>query len=104
MSGDFSNKINRLQKNLESIGETKELRFDELFNADFLSNCSSFTSLKDMFEKSGFKVETPEDFKAIPDDEWEQFITENTSYDSWADMQRDAAVKLLNKRLMDGLN
>ncbi|EGH6208188.1 hypothetical protein IE467_000625 [Salmonella enterica] len=104
MTGSFSDKINKLQKNLEEIGEAKELRFDELFNADFLNSCSSFTSLKDMFEKSGFQVESAEDFKAIPDAEWEHFIKENTSYDSWADMQRDAAVKLLNKRLMDGLN
>ncbi|CAI2439073.1 hypothetical protein [Serratia proteamaculans] len=103
MSQTFMKNIEKMQRNLEEIGETPELRFDELFNEEFLSQCSTFVSLDDMLEKSGFKVETAEDFKAIPDDEWERFIVENTSYESWREMQMDAGAKLLEKRLYQGL-
>lgn len=103
MSQKFVNNIEKIQQNLKEIEQTNQLRFDELFNTDFLSQCSSFTSLEDMFEKSGFKVENADDFKAIPDDEWEHFIVTNTHYASWKEMQTDAAKKLLNKRLLKGL-
>ncbi|MCW2482261.1 hypothetical protein, partial [Candidatus Symbiopectobacterium sp. NZEC135] len=101
MTNNFSNKINRLTRNLEGIGSTTQLTFPELFNPTFLKECSSFTSIEDLFEKSGFKVESMEDFKAIPDEEWERFIVKNTKYESWLDMQKDATTKLLSQRLMD---
>lgn len=104
MSKKFSDGINKLSKNLSKIAETKSVSFEELFNNDFLASCSSFTSLEDMFEKSGFKVETPEDFKAIPDDEWESFIIKNTSYNSWSEMQSDAGRKYFQKMLNEGMS
>lgn len=104
MGKNFSDGINKLSKNLSKIAETKSVSFAELFNKEFLAACSSFTSLEDMFEKSGFKVETPEDFKAIPDDEWESFIIKNTSYNSWEEMQSDAGSKYFQKILHEGLS
>lgn len=103
MSKNFSNQIKQLQRNLEEASNTKQLSFSELFNPEFLSECSSFTSIEDLFEKSGFHVESAEDFKAIPDDEWESFIVNNTSYESWGDMQSDAATKAMSKILKKGL-
>lgn len=103
MFKNLKNNVDKLIKNLEEVESTKQLSFTELFTPTFLSECSSFTSLEDLFEKSGFKVESPEDFKKIPNEEWERFIVENTSYESWLDMQKDAATKLLNQRIMKGL-
>ncbi|MBC3946685.1 hypothetical protein H8S21_15240 [Erwinia persicina] len=102
MGNNFGDGIDKISKNLKKIAETKSVGFGELFNKEFLAACSSFSSLEDMFEKSGFKVETPEDFKAIPDDEWESFIIKNTSYDSWEEMQSDAGSKYFQKILNDG--
>jgi len=93
----------QLKKNLEEISNTNQLRFDELFNIQFLSEHTSFTSLDDMFEKSGFKVESADDFKAIPDQEWEDFIIANTSFESWEDMQKAATVAVMSKRMHQGL-
>ncbi|MCE9967227.1 hypothetical protein LZ654_20690 [Lelliottia amnigena] len=103
MHKDLNSKIRKLKENLEEVGNTTQLTFPELFNSNFLRECSSFTSIEELFEKSGFKVESPEDFKAIPDDEWERFIVQNTTYDSWLEMQNDAVTKLLNERMMQGL-
>lgn len=103
MSKSFSRQISNLKKNLEEIGSTTQLTFGEMFNPEFLSKCSSFTSVEDLFEKSGFHVKSAEDFKAIPNDEWESFIAKNTSYESWSDMQRDAASEAISKRLKKGL-
>lgn len=87
----IDNLIDQKLKNLKELEKIKEIPFHLLFNSKFLAKCSSFISLDDMIEKSGFKVKTAEDFKAIPDDEWENFITQNTTYSSWEEMQKDAA-------------
>ncbi|WP_312216991.1 hypothetical protein [Pantoea vagans] len=99
----FSDQIDQLKKNLEAVSGPQEIPFSELFNNQFLSECSSFTSLEDMFHKSGFSVETKEDFAAIPDQEWEDFITQNTSYSSWREMQVDAGRKHISKMLKKGM-
>lgn len=39
----------------------------------------------------------------IPDQEWEDFIIANTSFESWEDMQKAAAVAVLSKRMHQGL-
>lgn len=91
----IDNWVGQTLKNLEELENTKEIPFHLLFNPEFLAKCSSFASLDDMFEKSGFKVETAADFKAIPDEEWENFITQNTTYSSWEEMQKDAASQYL---------
>ena len=95
--------IDQFKKNLEEISNTNQLRFDELFKTEFLSEYTSFTFLDDMFEKSGFKVEAADDSKAIPDQEWEDFIIANTSFERWEDMQKAAAVAVLSKRMHLGL-
>lgn len=102
MSLKIKSNINQIKKNLEEIGNTTQIRFDELFTPEFLTEYTSFVSIGDMFDKSGFKVKTPEDFKAIPDDEWERFIIENTSFESWSDMQKKALQVVMSKRLTKG--
>ena len=99
----FSDQIDQLKKNFEAVSGTQSIPFSELFNNQFLAECSSFTSLKDMFNKSGFSVETKEDFAAIPDQAWEDFITQNTSYSSWKEMQVDAGRKHIKKMLNKGM-
>ena len=102
MSLKIKSNVGQLKKNLEQISNTKQLRFDELFTPEFLSEHTSFTSLEDMFDKSGFKVESADDFKAIPDQEWEDFIIGNTTFESWTEMQKAAAVTVISKRMKQG--
>lgn len=51
----LNSNIDQLKKNLEEISNTNQLRFDELFNTEFLSEHTSFTSLDDMFENQVLK-------------------------------------------------
>jgi len=36
-----------------------------------------------MFQVSGFKIESVEDFKAIPESEWDAFVKKHTTYGGW---------------------
>ncbi|MEC5342143.1 hypothetical protein ABRZ24_05925 [Brenneria populi] len=80
--------IPQMTKNLEELENNPlQVTLSESINSEFLAGCSNFTSLEDMFSKSGFKIETQEDFAAIPDDEWDNFIAANTTYENWHDLQ-----------------
>jgi hypothetical protein len=43
-----------------------------------------------MFEASGFKIESIEDFAAIPDVAWDEFIRAHTSVSTWEAMLGEA--------------
>jgi hypothetical protein len=71
----------------------------ELLTPSFLSTCSRFGSVNEMFEASGFKIESKEDFKAIPEGEWDEFIKKHTSFPNWRQMLEAAAVPWTKNRL-----
>lgn len=56
-----------------------------------------------LFNASGFKIESNEDFETIPDEKWESFIQENTTYESWQAMQEAAAIEYARNMLLKGL-
>lgn len=95
--------LKQLQENLETISETTQVTLVELMPPQFISDCSRFTSLEAFFEASGFKIDSPEDFAAIPDNEWDIFIKENTTYENWSEMQEAAAAGYFKSALSKGM-
>ncbi|ANI81765.1 hypothetical protein [Kosakonia oryzae] len=83
--------LEKIFENAESLDNTTyEITLEQSLNPSFLAKCSNFSSLEELFAASGFKIETLEDFQAIPEEEWEMFITDNTTYSSWEEMQEAA--------------
>jgi hypothetical protein len=60
---------------------------------------TDFDSVEAMFEASGYKVESTEDFQAIPDEPWDAFIKERTRFDSWEDMKSSAVQAWATRKL-----
>lgn len=89
---DFSDRVQKLDG-------THNIPVSELLTSDFLRSCSIFPSAEEMFKASGFKVESPEDFKAIPDDQWDVFIQKNTHYSNWEEMLGSAVKEWTKKQL-----
>lgn len=82
--------LDRLKQNIDKLAATTEVKLGDMMNPTFISAHSSFADLDGLIKGSGFKVESIEDFKAIPDDEWDIFIKENTDFENWLDMQKAA--------------
>jgi len=95
--------LEKLQKNMRELSEKTEVKLPELMSPDFVSSCSKFESIQALFDASGFIVESPADFAAIPDEEWEEFIIGNTSFSSWSVMQHKASEHYTIKQLNKGL-
>lgn len=95
----LSKELSRLGDNAKKLSKKDSVDFSELFNRKFLSKHSSFSSFEDLVDKSPFTINSNQDFEAIPDDEWEKFITENTDFSSWEDMKSEATQEWVAKEL-----
>lgn len=99
---DFTG-LEQLNKNASELSGEHSVQMGELMNPKFISNCSQYSNLDELFNASGFKIESNEDFEAIPDEKWESFIQENTTYESWQEMQEAAGVEYARNMLLKGL-
>lgn len=95
--------LEKLRRNLSALSQTTEIKLTDLMDSQFISGCSKYANVEELFESSGFKIESEEYFLAIPDDEWEEFIVKNTTFSSWDDMQQAAASAYTKKKIMSGL-
>lgn len=96
---EIERKLDDLSRRAKEIDGTNDVPIDELLSVSFLSLCSKFSSAQEMFEASGYKIETQEDFNVIPDKEWDEFIKNNTEYTSWEEMLHAASAVWIKKKL-----
>ena len=82
--GDIGDRAKKLQG-------TSDVPLSELLTVEFLKTCSLFSSLTEMFDASGFVVPNADDFKAVPDKQWDEFIHQNTSFADWSELLGAAA-------------
>ena len=78
--------LDQLSKNAEALGRRTQVSFPELFTPNFLARYTTFTSIDQMMQESGYKVESQEDFAKIPDGPWDGFIRSRTQFPSWQEM------------------
>lgn len=89
---EFQRQLRELSDRVEAISGEHSVPMSELLSPSFLASCTLFNSADELFEKSGYKVESQEDFDAIPDEPWDEFIRSNTSFGSWKEMLDAAGV------------
>ncbi|WP_137290881.1 hypothetical protein [Natronorubrum halophilum] len=98
--------LDELQDQLEGMAETaeeldgeNEIPFDELFTDGFMQQYTDFESFDELLEKSQWNVESEDDFLSIPDDEFDMYIADQTSFNSWEQMYGEAAENYIAKQL-----
>lgn len=64
-----------------------------------LAKYTSFTSLEDMIQKSGFKLETQEDYDSIPEEEKNTFIASHSQFSSWQEMMETGSQEWIQRKL-----
>jgi hypothetical protein len=83
---NFHRQVEKVRKKLERIGGVQSVALNELLTPDFLERFSDFEYLDELVKKSGFSVDTQEDFENIPADEWDNYISQNSLFASWQDL------------------
>ena len=95
---ELSKNLDKITKKLESLKE-QEVSFSELFPSSFMMKYTQFRTIKEMVEKSPFKIESEEDFRNIPDKEWDNYVKEKTSFQSWDEMINKAEIEYLGEKV-----
>lgn len=91
--------LHRLRRNAEALHGTHKIPVADLLSADFMRSVSSFASFEEMLAQSPFTVDSAEDFKAIPDAEWDDYVRKTTRFSSWREMLQAAAAAWTKARL-----
>lgn len=100
------NGLDELQKELKNMKQaardlegTSSVSFEELFNQSFMKKYTTCNSFEDFLELGNFVVESQDDFKAIPDEEFDTHVSDNTKFKNWEDMMGTAAEEYAAKKL-----
>jgi hypothetical protein len=93
------NGLEKLKQGLKNIESTQSVTLGELMPPCFIVACSEFKDIQGLFDASPFKTDTPEDLKAIPDDEWDVYIAEKTTYPTWGEMRQAAVAEWTRGKL-----
>ena len=95
----LANKLDRMAKGAEELSETDSISLTELLSPEFISSHTKFANANEMFDASGFKIESQEDFTAIPDKDWDEFIQSISSFSDWQSMLNEAGSAWAAKKL-----
>lgn len=64
-----------------------------------MTTYTQFSTIDLFFDASPFTLETQDDLDAIPEDELDVFVSQNTSFNSWQDMLDKAGKEWTIKQL-----
>lgn len=98
-----NDKLKKLSNNIEELGKKKSISLSDFMPTDFISKYSQYENVDKLFEKSGFNLKEESCFSTIPENEMDAFISENTSFVTWKEMQKKAAEAYTHKQVLKGL-
>lgn len=78
--------LKQLEKKIAQVSGPHSVPLDQLLPPAFMHRFTNYDSADEMIEKGGFAIRTPEDFTALPTEEWDRFIATNTQFATWSEM------------------
>lgn len=93
-------RLNELAQNLEQLSQRSDVSSEELFNAEFMAQHTQSTRFSEFVRAGGFVFDSAEDFKAIPDDAFDEHVHQSTDFSNWHEMQSAAARAWARKQLL----
>lgn len=96
---ELQKKLGDLAKGAEALDGQHSVPVSELLTDAFISQHTSFSSADEMLKVSGFKIETQEDFAAIPDAAWDNFIRSISRFDGWQSILGAARQEYIKRQL-----
>lgn len=86
-------------KKLERFSTPQTVQLSELLNPSFMAAHTSFPTFEDMLEASPWDPATADEFRALPDAEWDAYVSSVTHFSSWKAMQQRAATEWMAKQI-----
>ncbi|WP_017344496.1 hypothetical protein [Halorubrum sp. T3] len=96
---ELADSLDSLQQDLEGVSGKNEIPMEELFSASFMKTHTEFDSIGELFDSSPWEIETENDFKQIPESEFDDYIDTHTGFSSWEAMLTAAAREWLSRQI-----
>lgn len=96
-----TNNFDKVAKDLEKKAKAINgpVSFATLFNSSFMAKYTNLKAFEELLSLGGYIVNSKEDFEAIPEDEFDKLISENTKFSSWEEMYTKAAEEYVVSKL-----
>lgn len=88
---DLANQFGEMADNAEELEGENTVSLRDLFTEEFMRQHTAVTSFENFIEQSQWQVESEEDFEAIPEDEFDEYVKAHSDFESWEDMLGTAA-------------
>lgn len=96
---DFSNRLDQLSENAQSISGTHEYSFKEVFPDKFMIEHTIFSTIDEFLFSSPEKISNAEEFEKADESILDVFVSEQTKFKTWKEMMSAAAQILIMKKL-----
>lgn len=96
---DFSNRLDQLSENAQSVAGTHEYSFKEVFSDEFMIEHTNFSTIDEFLLSSPEKISNAEELEKADESILDVFVSEQTKFDNWKDMMSSAAQILIMKKL-----
>lgn len=96
---ELTRKLDDLSNKAKALDGQPSVPVADLLTPAFVSEHTRFADMNQMFEASGFKIESQADFAAVPDDKWDEFIRSISSFQDWKEMLAQAGNDWTAKQL-----
>lgn len=92
-------KLKKIADRARELDGKHQIALTDLLIESFIAKHTNFVNAQELFDNSDFKVDSAEAFKAIPDDEWDQYISSVSSFDSWKEMLHSASAEYAKRKM-----
>jgi|ERR1051325_8535534 hypothetical protein len=96
---ELQKKLKDLSDRAQELDGEHKVSLSEVLTNSFISKHTAFQSAEAMLEAAGFKVESQEDFEAIPQDKMDAYIRTISKFQNWQEMLGEAAQEWAARRL-----
>jgi len=83
---DLVDKLEEMEEAALGIEGDNEVPVEDLLTPAFMQSHTDVDSFKEFLEESQWDVEGQADLGAIPDDEFDEYVAERTSFPDWETM------------------
>lgn len=96
---ELERKLKEMERNARAIDGTNQVPVTDMFPPVFMRRYTDVGSFEELIETGGFTVETPEDFKAIPDAAWDAHVAAVTRFPNWQAMLKKGGTEWVSRKI-----
>lgn len=96
-NNDLTKFVKELEKKVEQA--RGDVSFPELFDPNFMTTYTNYSSIDEFFKMSPFDIKNQEDFEELDEIEFNKFVSGNTRFNSWEEMKAKAGELYMKKKL-----